>query len=80
VRTDMPGMIDFTAPLAGLNTAASAVAHVALNINKGGSPEDRIDLGQEIVALIQAQNDSKADATVIRTGDEINKSLLNITG
>jgi flagellar basal body rod protein FlgG len=76
----MPGMIDFTAPLAGLNTAASAVDHVALNINKGGSPEDRIDLGQEMVALIQAQNDSKADATVLRTGDEINKNLLNITG
>jgi len=76
----MLGMIDFTAPLAGLNAAASAVDHVALNINKAGTPEDRVDLGQEMVALIQAQNDSKADTTVIQTGEQINKSLLNITG
>jgi flagellar basal body rod protein FlgG len=77
----MLGMIDFTAPLAGVNAAASAVDRVTVNINKAGStPEDRINLGQEMVALIQAQNDSKADTSVIQTGEQMNKSLLNITG
>jgi len=76
----MRGMIDFITPLAGLDTAASQVHRVASRIAQSSNPEDRVDLSQEMVSLIQAQNDFKADTKAIQTEDQMNKNLFNIVG
>jgi len=74
-------MIDFSTPLAGMESASSAVDKVAAKVAKGSfEGSDSVDLSSEMVMLMQAQNDFKANTKVIQTEDDINKSLLNIVG
>jgi hypothetical protein len=79
---DMHYMIDFNTPLAGLERASASVNQTAAKIARGGfdAPGDSVDLSTEMVSLMQAQNDFKANTKVIQTEDDMNKSLLNITG
>lgn len=78
----MHNMIDFSTPLAGLERAAASVNQTSAKIAKSGfgGSGDSVDLSTEMVSLIQAQNDFKANTKVIQTEDDMNKSLLNITG
>jgi len=39
---------------------------------------DRVDLSKEVVDLITAQNGFKANITVLKTGQEIQKSVIDI--
>lgn len=74
-------MIDFSTPLAGMESASSTVNQVAARVAKSSfNGSDSVDLSSEMVALMQAQNDFKGDTKVIQTEDAMNKSLLNITG
>jgi flagellar hook protein FlgE len=78
---DMQDMIDFSTPLAGMERAESSVNQTAARIAKSSfSGSDSVDLSTEMVALMQAQNDFKGDAKVVQTEDDMNKSLLSITG
>ena len=79
---DMPGMIDFSTPLAGLNTATASLNKVAKNIaNYGGSPTgDSADLSGDAVALLQAKNDFVANLKVVQTEDQLTKSAFSILG
>ncbi len=74
-------MIDFSTPLAGMEWAASSVNQTAAKIATASSEGtgDSVDLGSEMVSLMQAQNDFKANTKVIQTEDDMTKSLLNIT-
>lgn len=74
----MHGMIDFSAPLAGLDTADSTVSRVASKIATVGTPGDRVDLSVEMVSLMQAQNDFESNAKVLQTEDQMTRSTLNI--
>jgi flagellar hook protein FlgE len=75
-------MIDFSVPLQGLeraetrlNTAATRIAGI------GGSPEgDIVDLSAEAVALIEARNSFAQNVAVIKTFDQISKTLIDVLG
>lgn len=74
-------MIDFSTPLAGMERASASVNQTAARIAKSSfSGSDSVDLSADMVSLIQARNDFQGDAKVIQTEDDMNKSLLNITG
>ena len=78
----MGDMIDFQAPLAGMNSAVSTLDRAAVKIaGIGGDPSsDTLDLSAEMVQLMQARNDFAANANVAKTFDEVQQSLLNILG
>jgi len=57
----------------GLKKASSQIENAAQNI-AGGSQDP-----QDIVSLSQAATSFKANAAVIKTDDELTKSLLDIT-
>ena len=79
-------MADLSIPLAGmsqavsrLNTAASRIARAPLQ----GTPpdaQDSVDLSSEMVALLASRNDFEANTKVVKTFDEMTKTLLNILG
>jgi flagellar hook protein FlgE len=75
-------MIDFSTPLAGMERASASVNQTASKIAQSSlnGSGDSVDLSAEMVSLMQAQNDFKANTKVIQTEDDMNKSLLNITG
>lgn len=74
----MRDMIDFSAPLAGMNSASQTVDRVAQKVAAGSLQGDTVDLSQEAVSLMSAKNDFQANAKVLETVDEMNKSLLDM--
>jgi flagellar hook protein FlgE len=75
-------MIDFNVPLDGLNRAASTLDQSARRIASiGGSPEgDSVDLSAEAVAMIEAKITYQANASLLRTGGELAKALIDVLG
>ena len=75
-------MIDYSAPLAGISAAQSSLNQSAANIAKSGFPGggDSVDLSSEMVALLQARNSVQTDVNVVRTEDQMTRSLLNLVG
>ena len=75
-------MIDFSIPLGGLNQATSSLHQTATKLAKAGfSPAgDTVDLSSEMVNLIQVRNDFGANTKVIKTQDEMTKTLLDTSG
>jgi len=73
-------MIDFSAPLAGMDAAAASLNRTAAKIaNIGGSPAgDSVDLSADAVAMIEAKNDFAANVQVVHTADQMTRALLNI--
>jgi hypothetical protein len=60
-----------------LNTAASRIARAPFQ----GTPPDAqnsVDLSDEMVALLSSRNDFEANTKVVKTFDEMTKTLLNI--
>ena len=74
----MRSMIDFTAPLAGLDTADATVNVIASKIAKGNDPEDRVDLSEAMVYLSPAKSDFDASARMIQTENQMSQKLLDI--
>jgi flagellar hook protein FlgE len=73
-------MIDFSIPLAGMNAAESNVNRTAAQVAQFGfSGGDTVDLSSEAVALIEARNSFAANASVVRTEDQMTGRLLNLT-
>jgi flagellar basal body rod protein FlgG len=75
-------MIDFSAPMSGLDRATSSVNQTAASIAKSGftASGDSVDLSTEMVSLMQGRQDFEANTKVINTEDEMTKSLLNVIG
>jgi len=76
----MRGMIDLIKPLEGLDTAAAQVNRVASKIAQSGNPSDRVDLSEQMVELMKAQNDFEANTKVLQTEDRMTHSLLEAAG
>ena len=67
--------------LSGMQQAQGAVEQVAGRLAKAAGPPpsgDRLDLSSEMVALIQARNEFQTNARVVKTGDDMQKTLLNL--
>ena len=45
-----------------------------------GTPLDTLDLSTEVVALMEARNDFRANVKAAQTADEMSKTLPNILG
>jgi len=45
-----------------------------------GTPRDTLDLSTELVALMEARNDFRANVKAAQTADEMSKTLLNMLG
>jgi flagellar hook protein FlgE len=63
--------------LSGLQQAQTRVNVVAQQI---ADPSDSVDLSTQAVALIQSSNDFAANVGVLKTVDQLQKSLLDLIG
>ena len=77
-------MADFSMPLAGmsqavsrLNTTASRIARAPFQAAPTDA-QDSVDLSAEVVALLSSRNDFEANTKVVKTFDEMTKTMLNI--
>jgi flagellar basal body rod protein FlgG len=73
-------MIDFSAPLAGLNRAEAALNQVASQVAQAGDPAANVDLSAEAVGLIQARTNVQVAVKMMQAEDQMAKSLLQIIG
>ncbi len=73
-------MIQFDAPLQGIQNAESRLNTAAGRIARAANPEDHVDLSAEIVALLEAKNATAANTKVAQAMDDMSRNLLNITG
>lgn len=66
-----------------LDSIDRATAHfnsVAARVAKLPDPQDNVDLSVEMVNLMQTRNDFQASAAVVRTADQLSRSLLDVVG
>ena len=63
-----------------LNTTADRIAKSPLSDTSNPQPGDSVDLSAEMVALIQSRQNYDANLATLRTGDEMQKTLLNMIG
>jgi flagellar basal body rod protein FlgC len=61
-----------------LNTAASAIANAGAD-SATNAPVDVVDLSAEMVALMSAQNSFEANLATLKTADQMQKSLTDVT-
>ena len=75
-------MIDFSVPLAGMRQAEESLQKTASRLARVGLADagDTVDLSAEMVALIEARNDFAVNTKVVRTEDQMTKSLLSRLG
>lgn len=76
-------MINFGIPLAGLDQATSSLNQIASRMADVGGPApqtDSVDLSTEMVALLQARQGFESNTKVIKTEDQMTRSLLNVIG
>ena len=63
----------------GLMNAINRLDGAAVRIAQFGRPDGSdVDLASEMVALVEAKNDFKANVAVMRTADEMTGALLNM--
>ncbi|HUA22199.1 MAG TPA: flagellar basal body rod C-terminal domain-containing protein [Bryobacteraceae bacterium] len=62
------------------NTAASQIARAPLAALNQGPPSDQVDLSTAAVALLESRNSFDANIKVLKTGDEMQQTLLNMIG
>jgi flagellar basal body rod protein FlgG len=75
----MAFMVDFSAPLLGLERATTSLDKTAAKVaTQAFSEGDSLEFGPEMVALMQARRSFEANTSVIRTENEVSKSVLNI--
>ncbi len=61
-----------------LDAAASAIASAGATSANGSNP-DVVDLSTEMVALMSAQNSFSANLATLKTADQMQKTLLDVT-
>jgi len=62
---------------AQFNTAAGKIAQLPSTANGGG---DTVDLSAEIVAMMGARDNFMANVGAAKTGDQLQRTLLNMLG
>ena len=62
-----------------LDVAASAVVQAGAAGSQGGGNGDLVDLSAEMVAMMTAQAQLSAGLDVIKTADELQQSVLDVT-
>ena len=81
MELSMPG---FAAPLNGLLRSETQFNQAANNIARATLPtsgsKDAVDLSAAAVALIQSRNSFDANTKVIKSVDEMDKTLINTIG
>lgn len=75
-------MIDFSAPLAGLDRATKTLDKVAQRVAEAGTTggEDTVDLSAEAVSLMVAKQNFESNVKVLQTADQMSKNLLDLLG
>lgn len=66
--------------LGGMEQAAARLDRTATRLAKVADPTDTVDLSAEMVALMQARNDFAVNAKVLKTADEMSKTLVEMLG
>lgn len=61
-----------------LDAAAAAIASAGASSPDASNP-DVVNLSEEMVALMSAQNSFAANLATLKTADQIEQSLINIT-
>ena len=65
--------------LSGINASRNRALEAANNISKIGTEHNKdVNLAKEMVNLSSETNLSKANAAVIKTGDEITKTTIDL--
>lgn len=64
--------------LSGMHAAETKLEQAANRIAHISQPEDQVDLSAEMVALLEARNDFAANANVMKTGNEVERALLDL--
>jgi len=64
--------------LGGLGAAERTVQNTAIRLTAAGDPAAKVDIAGEMVNLIQARGDYTANLKVLETGQEMQKSLIDI--
>ena len=72
-------MIDFSAPLQGIQRAEASLNRTAGRVASLGSPQgDAMDLSGEAVALLTAKTSMQANLNVLRTEANLSRSIVNL--
>jgi len=66
--------------LDSIGRATTQLEGVAARIAKVSDPQDNVDLSAETVALMEARTAFEANLVVLRTANEISKSLVDLIG
>lgn len=76
-------MVGLSAPLEGLSRAQtsfdSAAAKIAVSLDSP-NPQDQVSLSDQMVALMQSRNDYEANLKSLQTGNQMQKTLLDLIG
>jgi flagellar hook-associated protein FlgK len=82
---DIPNMDASSIALQGLqqantqlNTAAASIVNAAAS-STTSAPVDVVDLSSEMVALMSAQNSFEANLATLKTADQMQQSLIDVT-
>ena len=62
-----------------LDAAAAGIANAGTGSSNGGNA-DAVDLSAEMVALATAQNQYDANLATLKTADQVEQNLVNLTG
>ena len=66
--------------LRGMESAISQFQKAAENIAQAPEHPDTVDLSAEMIALLSARDNFMANVEAAKTGDAIQRSLLNLVG
>jgi len=66
--------------LQGMQLAEARIDKTAAALAKAGTPEDRVDLSAEMVALLAAKQSFHASAKLVAMGDEMAKATVALLG
>jgi flagellar hook protein FlgE len=78
-------MVGLSAPLEGLSRAQASFDHAAANIARPVSidsqaPQDQVSMSDQMVALLEAKNSYEANLKTLQTGNQMQKTLLDLIG
>jgi flagellar basal body rod protein FlgG len=62
-----------------LDAAATAIAGAGTDSSNGGNV-DVVDFSEEMVALMSAQTQYEANLATLKTSDQIEQNVVNLTG
>jgi flagellar basal body rod protein FlgG len=78
-------MVGLNTPLEGLSRAQASFDRAAAKIAQPVSidsqtPQDQVSLSDQMVALIEASNSYQANLKTLQTGNQMQKTLLDLIG